>query len=93
MHKNVEKKIFLFKNRTKSLVNEINMGVTGVSGVAFGGPKRDTLFVTATGAILNLFTGKPTQMITSGSSLYKVTCLGVTGTKSTSLKIPAQKCV
>lgn len=69
------------------------MGVTGVSGVAFGGPKRNILFVTATAIILDLFTGKPMEMVANGSSLYKVVGLGVSGTKSTSLEIPAQNCV
>lgn len=45
------------------------MGVTGVSGVAFGGPKRNILFVTATAIILDLFTGKPMEMVANGSSL------------------------
>lgn len=74
------------------IVNEIDMGVTGVTGVAFGGPKRDILFITAAAIILNLFTGKPMEMVANGSSLYKVTGLGVTGTKSKSLKIAAQNC-
>lgn len=68
------------------------MGVTGVSGVAFGGPKHDILFVTATAVILDLLTGKPMETITNGSSLYKVTCLGARGTKSTSLEISTQNC-
>lgn len=68
------------------------MGVTGVSGVAFGGPKHDILFVTATAIVLNVFTGKPLQMVTNGSSLYKVTCLGAKGAKSSGLEIPTQKC-
>lgn len=84
--------MFFPGNRTKRIVKEIDMGVTGVSGVAFGGPKHDILFVTATAIILDLFTGKPTQMVTTGSSLYKVTCLGARGTKSTGLEIPAQNC-
>lgn len=69
------------------MVREIDMGVTGVSGVAFGGPKRDILFVTAVKTILDLFTSEPIEMVTNGSSLYKVTCLDVHGANSTSLKI------
>lgn len=65
------------------------MGVT--VWVAFGGPERNILFVTATAIFLDLFTGKPIEMVANGSSLYKITGLGVSGTKSTSLRMPTQK--
>lgn len=68
------------------------MGVSGVSGMAFGGPKHNILFVTATAIILDLKTGKPMQTIAEGSSLYKVTGLCAYGRKSTTLKIPALSC-
>ena len=70
------------------VVRQIDMGVTGVSGLVFGGPKRDILFVLASSIILDTQTGKPTQMITTGSSLYKVTGLCVTGSEPTLFKVP-----
>lgn len=68
------------------MVDVIDMGITGISGMAFGGPKRDILFVTAAKNLFNLITGTK-QEITSGSSLYKVTGLCKYAAKSTSLKI------
>lgn len=75
-------------HRTNTIVNEIDMDVTGVSGVAFGGPKRDILFVTVAGIILDLYAGTPMEIITNGTSLYKITGLDVIGPESTSLQIP-----
>lgn len=76
------------KNRTKSLVKTIDMGIGGISGLAFGGPKRDILFVLASADVIDTTTGKPIDKITDGSSLYKITGLGVTGVKSSKFKIP-----
>lgn len=77
-----------FVHRTNTILNEIDMDVTGVSGVAFGGPKRDILFVTVAGIILDLYAGKPMEVITNGTSLYKITGLDAVGPESTNLKIP-----
>lgn len=64
------------------------MGVEGVSGVVFGGPERDILFIVVSSSILNTKTRQPMEIITTGSSLYKVTGLGVTGPKPARFKVP-----
>lgn len=76
-----------FESRTNTILDEIDMDVTGVSGVAFGGPRRDILFVTVASIILDLFTGKPMEIVTDGSSLYRITGLDTMGPTPTSLKI------
>lgn len=70
------------------------MGITGLSGVVFGGSKHDILFVTVAGIILDLYSGNPMEVNGNGSSLYKVTGLvGASETKSTSLEILESSCV
>lgn len=78
----------LFECRTNAVLNEIDMDITGVSGVAFGGPKHDILFVTVAGIILDLYAGQPMEVIANGTSLYTITGLDVKGPQSTSLKVP-----
>lgn len=70
------------------VVRVIDMGIEGVSGVVFGGPKRDILFVPASSTIVNTTSGKPVEMVTTGSALYKVTGLCVTGSTPTRFKMP-----
>lgn len=70
------------------MVKVIDIGVPGVSGMVFGGPKRDILFVLASKVIINPKTGKPMEMLTLGSSLYKVTGLCVNGEHQTRFRIP-----
>lgn len=65
------------------MVGTIDMGIQGVSGMAFGGPNMDILFVTVAADIIQLTTGAVLDVIESGSSLYKVTGLGVTGPEPT----------
>lgn len=64
------------------------MGIKGVSGHAFGRPRRHIIFVLATRDIIDTMTGKVIETITDGISLYKVTGLGVTGVKSSKFQIP-----
>lgn len=75
-------------NRLGILIKVIDMGIQGVSGVAFGGPRRDILFVPAASLIINTKTGQPLETVTTGSSLYTVTGLGVTGRKQTLFNVP-----
>lgn len=65
------------------------MGINGVSGLAFGGPNRNTLFVLASKIIINTVVFSTLETITDGSSVYKVTGLCGNGQKSTSFKLPA----
>lgn len=64
------------------------MGTKAISGVAFGGPKRNILFVLASSKIVNVMNFAPLEDIKDGSSLYKVTGLCATSKKSTSFKLP-----
>lgn len=75
-------------DRSNRLVRVIDMGVRGVSGVTFGGPKRNILFVLASSQIVNAKNFAPLENVKDGSSIYKVTGLCATSRKSTSFKIP-----
>lgn len=66
------------------MVDIIDIGTQGVSGVAFGGSNMDILFVTVALFKIQLTTGKILNILPTGSSLYKVTGLGVRGPKATS---------
>lgn len=79
--------MFIRIRRTGTLVDIIDLGITGVSGMAFGGPNHDILFVTVASTRFNLLEGTVEQVITEGTSLYMVTGLGVCGPKSTSFKV------
>lgn len=68
------------------------MGIKGVSGVVFGGRKHDILFVTVAAIILDLYAGRPMDVVEEGSSLYKITGLGTSETKSTSLEVQEPNC-
>lgn len=76
------------------MIRVIDIGISGASGVVFGGPKRDILFVLVSKVVFNAMTFKPMETITTGSSLYKVTGLKqllgirVTGAAPTRFKIP-----
>lgn len=70
------------------MVKVIDMGISGISGIVFGGPKRDILFILASKVIINTKTGKPMETITAGSSLYKISGLCVSGAAQTRFKIP-----
>lgn len=79
--------MFIRIRRTNTLVGTIDLGITGVSGMAFGGPNHDILFVTVASTRFNLLTGSVEKVITEGTSLYMVTGLGVRGPKSTSFNV------
>lgn len=64
------------------------MGIKAVTGLVFGGPKRDILFVLASSKYVNIFNFQPIEIIPSGSSIYKVTGLCAVGRKPTSFKLP-----
>lgn len=53
--------------------------VPGASGVAFGGPNRDILFVLTQRSIYNGVSNQFVEEILDNSSLYMITGLGVTG--------------
>lgn len=74
--------------RTKTLLKTIDLGLTGMDGLAFGGPNRNILFVTAAGNTVNTETAaiKPTGE--KGGSLFMITGLGVTGEETPSFKVP-----
>lgn len=63
------------------------MGISGIAGLTFGGPKRDILFVTASSVIINSATGQVVQNITYGTSLYAVTGLCATGVRVSNLDL------
>lgn len=75
------------KIRTKCVVQTIDVGISGISGITFGGPERNVLFVTASSLIVNTLTGQPIQNITRGSSLYAITGLCKTGVRVPNLNI------
>lgn len=68
------------------MVKVIDVGVT-IDGVAFGGPQRNVLFVTATADRIKTATAKTVPTSEGGSSLYTITCLGAIGQKSSCFKI------
>lgn len=76
-------RVFCCELQKKWVVDIIDMEIQGVSGVPFGGPSMDILFVTMTADILSLTTGAVLNIVKTGSSLYKITGLGVTGPKPT----------
>lgn len=80
---------FLFVDicRASKVVRVIDMGISGVSGVVFGGPRRDILFVIASKNVYNSMTFKPMQT-GAGGSLYKVTGLCAKGFAPTRFKMP-----
>ncbi|XP_055321939.1 uncharacterized protein LOC129577983 [Sitodiplosis mosellana] len=55
--------------------------INGTSSFAFGGPNRDILFVSAASTIVDAYTLAAEVISQNGSSLYKVTGLGITGRK------------
>lgn len=65
----------------------IKLTVPGASGVAFGGPNHDILFVLAARSIVNVNTAEPGSIVTNGNSLYAIRRLGVRGFRSTRLHI------
>lgn len=74
------------------MVHVIDMGITGVVGVAFGGPNRDILFVTVSGNVINTDTGAITPTREGGSSLYKIKGLNVIGQTTPSVKLSSNIC-
>lgn len=63
------------------------MGVQGINGLAFGGLKRDILFVTASADTVDTNTGSIQLSSRSGSSLYIVTGLHAIGEETPSFKV------
>lgn len=80
--------IFESFNRTSRLVKTIDFPSPVLNGVAFGGPKRNLLFVIASPDYVNPFTSEiiadPTNLTTS---LYMITGLHATGAPSVRLNI------
>lgn len=74
--------------RTKKLMNTIDLGLTGMDGLAFGGPNRNILFVTDAGDTVNTATASIKPSGEKGSSLYMITGLGAVGEKAPSFKVP-----
>lgn len=66
----------------------IDMGVKAISGLAFGGPKRNILFVLAASIIVDTRNFQVLEVNNEGSSLYTVSGLCTTGQKVDSFKLP-----
>lgn len=78
----------MYFGRMRRVLKIIDIGVKALTGVAFGGKNRKTLFLLASSTIANVLNFQPLETVPDGSSLYKVTGLCATGRKSTSFKIP-----
>lgn len=74
------------------MVNVIDLGIKGVSGVAFGGPNKNILFVTVAANTVDTETGEITPTGEGGSSLYQITGLGVVGQTTTSVQMNSNLC-
>lgn len=65
--------------RTSTVVNKINATVSLLTGLVFGGPKRDILFVLSAADVIDLETGKTIGDVDTGPSLVLITGLNATG--------------
>lgn len=81
-----------FVNRGRRLLHVINLGIKGVSGVAFGGPKGDTLYVTVAENTVDTETGELIPTGEGGSSLYQITGLCVIGQTTPSVQMNSNLC-
>lgn len=63
-----------------------HLNVKGITGVTFGGPKREIIFAIVGSAMYNFETGQ-VDTRTNGPSLYKIIGLNATGRKFSRLSI------
>lgn len=81
-------KIYRFLHRKSTAVPIVRMPFKGLGGLAFGGPKRDILFVVTVQARVDVLLAQVTDRTAVPTSLYKITDLGAKGCcKSSHLKI------
>lgn len=66
----------------------LEVGLPGIAGVAFAGVHNPYLYLADGSAIVNVLVPNITDIPFSGSSLYALDGLGVTGRRSTYLEIP-----